>query len=167
MTTTRPPVWLPLAGVLLAALAWWVLAAVLPGAPAGVAPHIALALAALLPGVALLAAMIIAQMAARGVSGAIDPLAGEDNAFLRANQRVITNTVEQLAVFAPALLALAVGAPAARMGPIVALAFVFALARLAFWVGYLSGPRQRAPGMAATIVVNLVTLVAAAWVWLR
>jgi hypothetical protein len=52
------------------------------------------------------------------------------------------------------------------MPPIVALAWVFALARVAFWAGYLAGARLRAPGMAATFAVNAATLVAAAWVWL-
>ena len=149
-----------------AVLAWLLLTLVAPEARAGVAPHVALALAALLPSAVLLAAMILVQMAVRGMTGAIDPLDGNDSVFLRTNQRVITNTVEQLAVFVPALLALAAGAPGARMAPIVALAWVFALARLAFWIGYLAGARLRAPGMAATVAVDLATLVCAAWVWL-
>ena len=61
---------------------------------------------------------------------------------------------------------LAAGGPAARMAPIVALAWVFALARLAFWIGYLAATRLRAPGMAATFAVNLATLISAIWVWL-
>ncbi len=162
----RPPILPGLVGIALAILVWWLLAAIAPEAHAGVAPHIALALAALLPSLALLMAMILAQSGTRAITGAIDPLAGTDSGFLRTNQRVITNTVEQLAVFVPALLALATGAPAARMAPVVALAYVFALARLAFWIGYLAGTRLRAPGMAATFAVNVVTLVAAAWVWL-
>jgi uncharacterized MAPEG superfamily protein len=166
VTVERPPILSPLAGILVAVLIWWLLAAVGPEAHAGVAPHIALALAALLPSATLLAAMILVQMGARGLTGAIEPLAGNDSFFLRTNQRAITNTVEQLAVFAPALLALAAGVPAARMAPIVALAYVFALARLAFWIGYLAGTLRRAPGMAATVVVNVATLGAAAWVWL-
>jgi uncharacterized MAPEG superfamily protein len=166
VTASRPPILLPAAGVAVAALAWGLLSAVAPNAHAGEAPHVALALAALLPCGAVLAAMIVAQMGIRALTGAIDPLAGADGWFLRTNQRVITNTVEQLAVFVPALLALAAGAPAARMGPVVALAWVFALARLAFWAGYLAGPRRRAPGMAATLAITLGTLCAAAWVWL-
>jgi uncharacterized membrane protein YecN with MAPEG domain len=165
MTANRPPILPGLAGVAVAILAWWLLAAVAPEAHAGVAPHLALALAALLPGVAVLMAMILVQSSTRAMTGAIDPLAGTDSAFLRTNQRAITNTIEQLAVFVPALLALAAGAPAARMAPIVALAYVFALARLAFWAGYLSGSRLRAPGMAATFAINVAALVAAACVW--
>lgn len=166
MTANRPPILAPLAGIAVAILAWWLLAAVAPEAHAGVAPHLALALAALLPSVAVLMAMILAQSGTRAMTGTIDPLAGTDSAFLRTNQRAITNTIEQLALFVPALLALAAGAPEARMAPIVALAWVFALARVAFWAGYLAGSRLRAPGMAATFLVNAATLVAAAYVWL-
>jgi uncharacterized MAPEG superfamily protein len=166
VTANRPPILLGLAGIVAAVLLLWLLAAVAPEAHAGVAPHLALALAALLPSVAVLMAMIIAQSGVRGMTGAIDPLTGADSAFLRTNQRAIANTIEQLAMFVPALLALAAGAPAARMAPVVALAYVFALARLAFWIGYLAGPRLRAPGMAATFLINVVTVVAAASVWL-
>ncbi len=161
MTAPRPPILPGLAGIAVAALLWWLLAVIAPEAHAGVAPHIALALAALLPAVALLLAMILTQSSARALTGAIDPLAGTDSVFLRTNQRVITNTIEQLAVFVPALLALAAGAPAARMAPIVALAWVFVLARLAFWIGYHAGTRLRAPGMAATLAINVATLIAA------
>jgi hypothetical protein len=166
MTPRHPPILPPLAGIAVGVVAWWLLAIVAPEAHAGVAEHLALALAALLPAVIVLLAMIMVQSGTRGLTGAIDPLAGTDNAFLRTNQRVITNTIEQLVVFVPALLALAAGAPAARMPPIIALAWVFALARVAFWAGYLAGARLRAPGMAATFAVNAATLVAAAWVWL-
>jgi uncharacterized membrane protein YecN with MAPEG domain len=166
MTRERPPVLVELAAVVVAILAWRLLALVAPEAQAGVAPHLALALAALLPAVTVLLAMILAQSGTRAITGAIDPLTGTDSVFLRTNQRVITNTIEQLAVFVPALLALAAGAPAARMAAVVALAWVFALARVVFWIGYLAGATLRAPGMAATFVVNAIAVVSAIWVWL-
>jgi uncharacterized membrane protein YecN with MAPEG domain len=109
--------------------------------------------------------MIIVQMRARAATGAIDPTAGRDSHFLRLNQRVITNTVEQLACFVPALLALAGRAASERMNKVVALALLFALARLMVWLGYLVRPMLRAPGMAATFGVNVVTLGAAIWAW--
>jgi hypothetical protein len=34
-----------------------------------------------------------------------------------------------------------------------------------FWGGYLLGPLLRAPGMAATFVINVSTLIAAVYVW--
>jgi uncharacterized membrane protein YecN with MAPEG domain len=163
----RPPLLAPLAGLAAAWAVWRGFVAVLPLAPAPDMSHrIGLACAALLPTVALLLVMILAQMAVRGMTGAIDPTAGRDGRFLQVNQRALTNTVEQLAAFIPSLLALAAGAGAAGIGQVVALALVFAVARLAFWTGYLAGARLRAPGMAATVAVNLVTLAAAARVWL-
>ena len=42
-----------------------------------------------------------------------------------------------------------------------------AAARVAFWLGYLLDPMFRAPGMAATFMVNIGTLLAACWLWLR
>jgi uncharacterized membrane protein YecN with MAPEG domain len=109
--------------------------------------------------------MIVAQMALRARSGAVEPLAGGDNATLLVNQRALTNTVEQLAGFAPSLLALAAGVSSDRMRFVVAAGVVFAVARLVFWAGYILGPMMRAPGMAATFAINIGTLVAAIWVW--
>ena len=74
--------------------------------------------------------------------------------------------VEQLAGCVPSLLALAAGSPAAWMRFVTAAAFTFAVARLAFWAGYLLGPLIRAPGMAATFAINVSTLLAAVLVWL-
>ena len=109
--------------------------------------------------------MIAAQMWLRARSGALDPPAGQDDASLQVNQRALTNTVEQLAGFVPALLAVAAGVSSDRMRFVVAAGVVFAVARLVFWGGYLLGPMMRAPGMAATFAVNIATLAAAIWVW--
>jgi uncharacterized membrane protein YecN with MAPEG domain len=127
--------------------------------------RLGLACAALLPAVCVLDLMIVAQLALRARSGAVDPLAGGDNATLLVNQRALTNTVEQLAGFAPSLLALAAGVSSDRMRFVVAAGVVFAVARLVFWAGYILGPMMRAPGMAATFAINIGTLVAAIWVW--
>ena len=161
----RVALWL--AGLVAAAVLWWGFATVLHGAGgADVGARIGVAAMALLPATGVLLAMILAQMLARARSDAVDPTAGRDTAFLRTNQRVISNTVEQMAAFAPALLALAAGTSPARMPVVAALGFVFACARLGFWIGYIVGPNLRAPGMTATFAVNLVTASAAAWVWL-
>lgn len=132
---------------------------------AGLAQRLGLACAALLPAVCVLNLMIVVQMRLRARTGAMDPLAGRDGASLQVNQRVLTNTVEQLTGFAPALLALAAGAGPGSMRFVVAAGFVFALARLVFWAGYMLGPVVRAPGMAATFAINISTLIAAIWVW--
>ncbi len=153
-------------GIIVAAVVWWALGRALPVAgAAGLPPHIGLACAALLPSVFVLDLMIVVQMGLRVRTGALDPLAGRDDRLLQVNQRALTNTVEQLAGFAPALLALAAGAPPAWMPFVVAAGVVFGLARLMFWAGYLLGPLWRAPGMAAGFLINVATLVAAIGVW--
>lgn len=155
-------------GLLGAWAAWSALSAVIPVHPqADQTARMAAALAALLPGVAVLAGMVATQMIGRAVTGAIDPIAGRDNHFLQLNQRVLTNTVEQLVIFAPALLALAARTNPADMPGVVALALVFTLARLVFWIGYLRHPVLRAVGMAPSFAVSLVTLGSAAVAWLH
>ena len=153
-------------GIGLAFAVWQGLARIIPvDVSARLPERLGLGCAALLPAVCVLNLMILVQMRLRARSGAVDPLAGHDGTVLRVNQRALTNTIEQLAGFAPALLALAAGASPGRMRFVVAAGAVFALARLAFWAGYLLGPLARAPGMAATFAVNVGTLVAAILVW--
>jgi hypothetical protein len=147
------------AGTLAAVLVWWAIAGVMP---AGADP----AWMALVPAASILFAMTLAQMTGRFAGPVLDPTAGQETRFLVVNQRVISNTVEQMGVFIPAMLVLSARAPAAWASLGVALGPVFALARLAFWAGYMVTPVGRAPGMAATIAVNVAALagaVAALW----
>jgi hypothetical protein len=154
------------AGAAIALVLWQGLARALPvDVTATQGARLGVACAALLPAVGVLNLMILVQMRLRARSGAVDPLAGRDTAALLVNQRVLTNTVEQLAGFAPGLLALGAGAAPGAMRLVVSAGVVFALARLVFWGGYLLGPLFRAPGMAATFAINLATLVSAIWVW--
>ena len=136
-----------------------------PIAAATDAARLGVAALALLPGAAVLAAMLVVQSLARFATGAFDPTAGADGPALVRTQRVIGNTVEQLAVFAPALLALA--AAGGPMRGVAALGIVFAAARLAFWIGYAVHPLARAPGMAATAACSLGALGWAALAWGR
>lgn len=175
MTEAAPPpsralsLLLGVCGAVAAMLAWQALVPMLRPDPSGssMAVRLGLACAALLPACAALALMLLAQMALRFTAAAIDPLAGRETRALLRNQRVIANTLEQFAVFAPALLALAAGTTAARMAEVTAAGAVFAGARLLFWFGYLVAPVGRAFGMAGTLVVTLGTLAAAIWVWLQ
>lgn len=132
---------------------------------ASLAGRLGLALAWLLPTVAVLWAMLLTQMAVRFLAGVFDPLAGKDGRFLAVNQRVITNTVEHFTVFAPALLAFAAGVDRQHLPDVLALALVFAVARLAFWAGYLMDPLGRGLGMAATVVATGGALGGAVTVW--
>lgn len=159
-------------GIIVAFLAWRALVPLIPvnaemANMANMAVRLGLGAAWLLPACFVLAAMVAAQIAGRFLVAAFDPLAGQDSRFLLVNQRVITNTVEQTLIFAPALLALAAAVPAEQMPAVLAAAAVFALARLVFWAGYLVAPMVRAPGMAATMAVVVATLSAAVWQWLQ
>jgi len=156
-------------GAVAALLAWQMLAAAFPPDPAAASTAVRLgrACAALLPGVAVLALMLLAQMAGRIAAGAFDPLAGRETRFLLVNQRAIDNTLEQLAIFAPSLLALAAAVDSGGVPAVMALGVVFAGARLLFWAGYLAAPLGRAPGMAATLATSLGTLLAAFWHWMQ
>lgn len=136
-----------------------------PIAAATIADRIGVAALALLPGVSVLALMIGVQTLLRFATGAFDPTAGQDGPALVRTQRTITNTVEQLAVFAPAMLALA--AAGGPMRGVAALGIVFAIARLAFWIGYATYPLARAPGMAATGACSAGALGWAVLAWLR
>lgn len=156
-------------GAVAAMLAWQALVPMVRPDPSGASMAVRLgqACAALLPGATVLALMLLAQMALRLAAAAIDPLAGRETRALLRNQRVIANTVEQFAVFAPALLALAAGITGPRMAEVTAAGAVFAGARLLFWLGYLVAPVGRAFGMAGTLAVTLGTLAAAIWAWLH
>lgn len=155
-------------GITAATLLWHGIVPLIPADPGwpSMATRLGAAALALLPAAAALWLMVVAQMAARMLLGAIDPVRMPDTQFLATNQRAISNTVEQMLVFAPALLALSAGAAATAMPQVIALALVFAAARLGFWLGYLARPLLRAPGMAATFATTSVTLASAIWVWL-
>jgi len=98
--------------------------------------------------------MVLSVALARLVTGAFDPLGDPESRVQRLNQRVLSNTVEQMAVFVPALLALAsqLDERTARVLPVMMT--VFCLSRLIFWAGYLINPLHRATGMIMTLNVN-------------
>ncbi len=92
-------------------------------------------------------------------SPAFDPLAGYETRRLRINLRYLQNTLEQLLLFIPGLLALSVyGAADRSMRAVVAITVVWMATRFAFWIGYHYGPQHRgigAPGMMQSILVLL------------
>jgi hypothetical protein len=89
---------------------------------------------------------------------AVNPLLGQESLRWKINQRILSNTVEQLAVFIPLLLAMSlrVDAPHAKVVPIHVMLWV--VARIVFAVGYRRSPALRAPGMAATSAINVATI---------
>jgi len=155
-------------GVAAAVLAWRSLSGLLAPDPAwsSTATRLGMTAVALVPAATALWLMLAAQMAGRMLLGAVDPVRQPDGPFLRTNQRAISNSVEQMLVFVPSLLALAAGATATQMPQVLALALTFAGARVIFWLGYLARPLLRAPGMAATFACSTAAPAAAIWVWL-
>jgi len=135
-----------------------------PDAAEGAAGRLALWARLAVAPAALLLAAALSVSAARALGEAYDPIADPEPRLYRVLQRVLTNTVEQTAIFLPALAALAVVVAEAGLGAPVLLTGLFVAGRLAFAVGYLIHPYARAPGMTMTVTVNLVTV---AWAVVR
>lgn len=111
----------------------------------------------------LLFAMVGGVLVARARSVALNPIDDPESRLYRVSQRVLTNTVEQTAIFLPALAALTVLLPPSDLGAPVLATALFALGRLLFWAGYLIHPYVRAPGMSMTLATNAVVLLWAVW----
>ena len=81
-------------------------------------------------------------------SAAFDPLAGHETRRLRINARYAQNTAEQVLIFVPGLLMLALYSDGgAGMRAVVAATLVWTLSRFVFWIGYHRGAAQRMPGL--------------------
>lgn len=102
--------------------------------------------------------MVVGVMAMRGRTQAFNPIEDPESRGQRVCQRVLANSVEQTAIFVPALAALVATLPQPSLAAAVAATALFVLGRLLFWVGYLVHPFARAPGMAMTLTVNLIVL---------
>ena len=94
-------------------------------------------------------------------SDAIDPLAQRETRAQLIDGRVTSNTLEQYVVFLVGSLSLSTLLPAKYLPTLPAACVVFVLARLAFWFGYHKDPLYRAPGMAASSILNFGILGAA------
>lgn len=114
----------------------------------------------IIPGATLLVGIVGA--ARRGFFvDAIDGTRTPANHALEINLRYNLNTLEQTVLAAIAWIGLALALPHDRLILIPAMAVLFALGRLTFWIGYLIYPIARAFGMVLTIVPTL-----AAYGWL-
>jgi hypothetical protein len=90
---------------------------------------------------------------------AINPLLGRESARMKVNLHYLQNTLEQLLVFMPGLIALACYcADGHAMRAVVATTIVWMLSRAVFWVGYHRAPRFRAAGLTG-MVQSLLVLV--------
>ena len=79
------------------------------------------------------------------------------------DQRVLSNTVEQLVLAMAVWPAAAVLLGAEGPGVILVLGVAFAVARLAFWFGYHMAPPLRAFGFAATFYPTVLVALWALW----
>jgi hypothetical protein len=112
------------------------------------------------PGLTLLVGVVAAGR--RGfIPVAIDGTRTPANHGLEINLRYNQNTLEQTVLAAIAWVGLALALPTDRLVVIPAMATLFLLGRLTFWVGYRINPLGRAFGMVLTILPTL-----AAYVWL-
>jgi hypothetical protein len=94
----------------------------------------------------------------RDTPEAVNPLLGNESLRWKINQRVLTNTVEQVAIFVPLLLALAARIDDAHVKLLPLHVALWLLARVVFWVGYRIDPALRAPGFSATHVTTILTI---------
>jgi hypothetical protein len=108
----------------------------------------------------VLLAMICACFRLFDTDSAEDPLAGGESVRFRINQRVLTNTLEQGAVFVPLLLALATRLPPQHLKLLPIGVTVWCAGRLLFWAGYHVAPPWRAPGFDWTFYTSALL---AAW----
>ena len=114
----------------------------------------------LAPGCMLLAGIQVA--AGRGFhADAIDGTRTPKSHALEIALRYNRNTVEQTLLAVIAWLGLAASVPHAALAFVPAMACLFVVGRIAFWIGYLLYPIARAFGMVLTALPTI-----AAYVWL-
>ncbi|BAI71035.1 hypothetical protein AZL_003970 [Azospirillum sp. B510] len=102
--------------------------------------------------------MVGGVMAMRGRHAALNPIDDPESRGQRICQRVLSNSVEQSAIFLPALAGLVATLPQPSLAAAAVATGLFVLGRLLFWAGYLIHPFARAPGMAMTLTVTLIVL---------
>jgi hypothetical protein len=118
----------------------------------------------LLPGICLLFGVIVAGR--RGfVPDAIDGTRTPASRSLEINLRYNQNTLEQMILACIVWASLATSLPTVSLVLIPAMATLFAIGRLAFWVGYLIHPMGRAFGMVVTVVPTIASYAWLLWNW--
>ena len=152
-----------LPAMVLVALSWW-FAPQLFGVAELPADDIAsrLAFAArwlIVPGLTLLAGIVGASRRGFYID-AIDGTRTPSNWGLEINLRYNQNTIEQTVLAAIAWAGLAVTVTHDQLIAIPAMAVLFAIGRITFWIGYLVNPLARGFGMTLTA---LPTVAAYAW----
>ena len=99
--------------------------------------------------------MLVTVGNSRFLSEAIDPTRHAESRSMEIDGRVADNTLQQNFVFAVASLALSTFVPLHHLQVVWVCAIVFVIARAVFWLGSSLNPLYRAPGMSATVYMNL------------
>lgn len=118
----------------------------------------------LIPALAVLACTIVTMLCRFFQADAFDGTRRPASSFLEINLRVTQNTLEQAFLAIAAWAGLALTLPASRLTLIPALAILFGIGRLLFWIGYQIDPAWRAIGFALTALPTMVALFWLAWV---
>jgi len=74
---------------------------------------------------------------------------------MEINRRYLTNTLEQTVLATIGMLALSITVPLDYLNFVPALAILFVLGRICFWVGYHVNPYTRAFGLALTFIPTI------------
>jgi hypothetical protein len=146
-----------MSGVILMLVLVYVLYQYIP-APSDIetlADRIAFALRMNVLAVAPLFLMIVFVGNGRFLSDAIDPTRHLETKSIEVNGRVADNTLQQNFLFLIGSVSLSTLLENDHISLIAVLAIVFAIMRIAFWIGYRINPLYRAPGMAGTMYLNL------------
>ena len=116
----------------------------------------------LVPGLCLMVGVVAA--ARRGFfPDAIDGTRTPQSRSLEINLRYNQNTIEQVLLAAIAWFGLAIALDRNELLLIPAMATLFAVGRITFWIGYLINPVDRAFGMVLTMVPSEGALIWLAW----
>ncbi len=150
------------AAVALAGLTWLAVLTLLPPLAGMEAPVDRLILALKCICVAILLTFVTGIEAVsheRLLSAAFDPISGQESHRLRVNSRYLQNTLEQLMLFIPGLMMLAVFSDSGgAMRRVIAATLVWLIARGAFWVGYHLSPRHRVAGLVGMLQSILILI---------
>lgn len=114
-------------------------------------------------------ALVIALFVYFGLSAAVGQARGKFNVPAPASSghpefdkryRVQMNTLEQLALFVPAVI---VGAPVLGDTVTAGLGIVWSLGRIVYARSYVADPAKRGPGFGLTLLPSMVMLLAGVW----
>lgn len=117
----------------------------------------------LLPGLALFAEIAVVAKLRFFVPDAIDGARESQSRLLEITLRYNQNALEQTVLAAIAWAALALTLPHQMLTLIPAMAIVFIVGRVLFWIGYLIAPVARALGLGLSAYPTFAALIWLAW----